>query len=153
MKEEKLLSQIWRFGICVNESLTLKFVECGIGKLSFSRRLLAWDFFEGMWSTKYVQAFDVSWNKSFKTMMKQLNYNWLSQGTQEYTTSKNLKAPRRKLMVEWLLESWASLFLEVIKESCKVCGLNLVLDGSEDDLIHCFKEGQTCVQFVIFLHR
>ena len=30
----------------MNESLTLKFVECVIGKFSFSRRLLAWDSFD-----------------------------------------------------------------------------------------------------------
>lgn len=26
----------------------------------------------------------------------------------------------------------------------KVCGLTLPADGSEDDLIHCFREGQPC---------
>ena len=94
--------------------------------------------------TKYVQAPDVSWNKPFKTMVTELYNNWLSQGIQEYTPSGNLKAPPKKLMVEWVLESWASLSPEVIKKSFKVCGLNLALDGSEDHLIHCSKEGQTC---------
>ena len=45
-------------------------------------------------------------------------------------------------MVELVLESWASLSSEVIKKSFKVCGLNLAVDGSEDPLIHCFKEGR-----------
>ena len=76
-------------------------------------------------------------------MITELYDNWLSQGIQEYTTSGNLKSPLRKLMVEWVLESWASLSLDVIKKSFKVFGLNLV-DGSDNHLIHCFKEGQTC---------
>ena len=90
-----------------------------------------------------MQAPDVSWNKPFKTMVTELYDNWLSQGIQEYTTSGNLKALPKKLMVEWVLESWASLSPEVIKKSFKVCGLNLAVDGSENHLIHCFKEGLT----------
>ena len=121
----------------MNESLTLKSVKCAIGKFSFSRRLLAWDSFDSHTTgsvekplrdckvdslvipggcTKYVQAPDVLWKKSFKIMMTELYDNWLSQGIQEYTTSGNLKAPPRKLIVEWVLESWASLSPEVIKK-------------------------------------
>ena len=92
--------------------------------------------------TKYVQALDVSWNKLFKAMMKELYDNWLSQEIQEYTISWNLKAPPIKPMVELVLESWASLSLVVIKKSFKVCGLNLAVDGSEDHLIQYFKEGR-----------
>ena len=83
----------------MSKSLTLKFVECVIGKFSFSRRLLAWDSFDSHTTnsvenalgdckvdsrvipggcTKYVQAPDVSWNKPFKTMMTELYDNWLS---------------------------------------------------------------------------
>ena len=54
-----------------------------------------------------------------------------------------MKAPPRKLMVEWVLEPWASFSLEVINKSLKVCGLNLAHDGSEDHLIDYSKEGQT----------
>ena len=121
----------------MNESLTLKFIKCTIGKFSFSRRLLAWDSFDSHTTssvekalrdckvdslvipggcTKYVQAPDVSWKKSFKIMMTELYDNWLSQGIQEYTTSGNLKAPPRKLIIERVLESWVSLSPEVIKK-------------------------------------
>ena len=53
-------------------------------------------------------------------MMTKLYNNWLSPGIQEYTISGNLKAPPRKLMVEWVLESWASLSPDVTKKSFKV---------------------------------
>ena len=42
------------------------------------------------------------------------------------------------------MDSWASLLVEVIKQSFKSCGLNINVDGSEDDAIHCFKESQPC---------
>ena len=73
-------------------------------------------------------------------MMIELYDNWLSQKIQEYTTSRNLKAPPKELMVECVLKFWASHSAKVIKKSFKVCGLNLALDGSEDHLIHCLKK-------------
>ena len=32
----------------------------------------------------------------------------------------------------------------MIKSSFKSCALNFAIDGSEDELIHCFKENQPC---------
>ena len=32
----------------------------------------------------------------------------------------------------------------MIKSSFKSCALNIAIDGSEDELIHCFKENQPC---------
>ena len=34
--------------------------------------------------------------------------------------------------------------IDVIKSSFKSCALNIAIDGSEDELIHCFKENQPC---------
>ena len=42
------------------------------------------------------------------------------------------------------MESWASLLAEVIMQSFTSCGLNINVDGSEDDTVHCFKEAQPC---------
>ena len=42
------------------------------------------------------------------------------------------------------MDSWASLPVEVIKQSFKSCGLNINVDDSEDEAIHCFKESQPC---------
>ena len=32
----------------------------------------------------------------------------------------------------------------MIKSSFKSCALNIAIDGSEDELIHCFNESQPC---------
>ena len=42
------------------------------------------------------------------------------------------------------MESWASLPADVIKQLFKSCGLNINVDGSEDNAIHCFKESKPC---------
>ena len=95
--------------------------------------------------TKFIQAADVVWNKPFKAMCTEKYDQWLEEeGIHNETAEGNLKAPPRKRIVQWILESWASLSVEVIKQSFKSCALNINVDGSEDDVIHCFKESQPC---------
>ena len=68
---------------------------------------------------------------------------WLAEeGIHNETAEGNLKTPPCKRSVQWIMESWASLPAEVIKQSFKSCRLNINVDGSEDDAIHCFKESQ-----------
>ena len=55
-----------------------------------------------------------------------------------------MKPTSRHLVVEWILKSWNWLEKNLIIKSLKSCGLNLKADGSEDHLIHCFKEVQPC---------
>ena len=95
--------------------------------------------------TKYIQAPDVSWNKPFKAMCTEKYDQWLAEeGIHKKTAEGNLKAPPRRRVVEWILESWSSLAVDIIKRSFKSCTLNIKVDGSEDDNIHCFKESQPC---------
>ena len=55
-----------------------------------------------------------------------------------------MKPASRHLVVEWILESSNRLEKNLIIKSFRSCGLNLKTDGSEDHLIHCFKDGQPC---------
>ena len=94
--------------------------------------------------TKYIQAPNVSWNKPFKLCTKKYD-EWLATvGIHEETVAGNLKAPPRKTILQWILDSWAELHTGVIKKSFTSCALNLPVDGSNDDAIHCFKKGQLC---------
>ena len=68
----------------------------------------------------------------------------MAEGSQEYTAQGNLKAPPRRKIIEWILEAWKNVRIDVIKSSFKSCSLNIAIDGSEDELIHCFKENQPC---------
>ena len=134
------------------------------GAFSFNRRLLAWDSNEchledsvtdslksnkidrvivPVGCTKYIQAPDVSWNKPFKASRTEKYGEWLATvGIHEETAAGNLKAPPLKTILQWILDSWAELPTNVIKKSFTSCALNVPVDGSEDDAIHCFKEEQ-----------
>ena len=94
--------------------------------------------------TKYIQAPGVCWNAPFKGLVTEMYDAWMAEGSQEFTTQGNMKAPPRRVIVEWILEAWNSLSKDVIKSSFKSCGLNISVDGSGDHLIHCFKDDQTC---------
>ena len=149
----------------MNEALTIQWVEEVIGKFSFQRRLLAWDSFQCHVTanvrsalkkintdsvvipggcTKYIQAPDVSWNKPFKSIITERYDEWMSNGIHEYTNAGNLKAPPRRQIVEWIIQSWNDLPKALIAKSFKCCGLNLPNDGSQDEVIHCFKKGNPC---------
>ena len=65
-------------------------------------------------------------------------------GIHQATDAGNLKSPTRQAIVSWILSAWADLDSTIIAKSFKVCGLNLAVDGNEDGLIHCLKEGQSC---------
>ena len=55
--------------------------------------------------TKYIQASDVSWNKPFKTRIKDLCDQWLSEGVHQFTESGNMYPLSRKRAIEWVLKT------------------------------------------------
>ena len=150
----------------MDTELTKIWVDSVLGSFAFTRRLLAWDSYECHMedsiteslkskkidrvivpggSTKYIQAPDVSWNKPFKSSCTEKYDEWLGTiGINEETAAGNLRAPPRRAILQWILDAWAELPTEVIKRSFTSCALNLPVDGSNDDIIHCFKEGQPC---------
>ena len=94
---------------------------------------------------EYIQAPDVSWNKPFKAKVSEECDEWLStNGINNLTDAGNLKSPPRHVIVKWILKAWEDLTPELISKSFKACALNILVDGSEDDNILCFKAGQPC---------
>ena len=57
-----------------------------------------------------------------------------------------MKPVPRRLIVEWVIKSSQAISNETVAKSMKSCGLGLAVDGTEDDLISCFKEGKKCAQ-------
>ena len=136
-----------------------------LGMFFFKKCLLAWDTFEAHMTepvkkllkqlktddalipggcTKYIQAPDVVWNKPFKIHIMESYDEWLASGVHQYTEAGNMKPASQHLLVEWILESWNRLDKSLIINSFNSCALNLKSDGSEDHLIHCFKDNQPC---------
>ena len=122
----------------MNEGLTLIWADKVLGKISFGRRLLAWDSFSCHimdsvkdkvkenntdmvvvpgGCTKYIQAPDVCWNAPFKELMTERYNEKMAEGSQEYTAQGNLKAPPRRKIIEWILEAWKNVRIDVIKSS------------------------------------
>ena len=150
----------------MDTDLTLSWVNTVLGQFSFRRRLLAWDTYECHLMpvvqkslktkkidavfvpggcTKYIQAPDVSWNKPFKAYCTEKYDEWLEAvGIHQETDGGNLKPPPRRTIVNWILDSWNQLSSETISKSFKACALTSAIDGSEDNNIHCLKEGQPC---------
>ena len=89
--------------------------------------------------TKHIQAPDVSWNKPFKAYITEKHDQWLAEGLHEFTEAGNIKAAPRKMIVQWILDSWSQISKDIIQKSFKACAIKF--DGSEDHLIHCLKEG------------
>ncbi|CAH3162370.1 unnamed protein product [Porites lobata] len=118
----------------MNTELTKVWIDSVLGSFSFDRGC-----------TKYIQAPDLCWNKPFKAACTEKYDEWLgSVGIHEETAAGNLKAPPRKTILQWILDAWSQLPTELIKKSFTSCALNLPVDGSQDDTIHCLKEGQLC---------
>ena len=149
----------------MNTSLTNEFVQKVLGSLSFSKRLLVWDILDCHMDdsvskslkqrkiesllipggcTKYVQAPDVSWNKAFKAKVSEKYDEWLfTDEIKNLTDAGNLKSPSC-VIVKWILKAWEELTPELVSRSFKACALNISVDRSKDDAIHCFKAGQPC---------
>ena len=69
----------------------------------------------------------------------------MADGAQEYTAQGNMKAPQCRTIVLWILEEvWKHHDSAMIASSFRSCGVCLADDGSEDEMIHCFKEHQPC---------
>ena len=149
----------------MNEDLTREWVQRVLGKFSFARRMLAWDSFKCHITdsikqelahakidpvivpggcTKYIQAPDVAWNKPFKAKVTEKYDAWMADGAHSFTAAGNMRGPPRREIVKWVLEARETLGRELIIRSFRSCALTVAPDGSEDDQIHCLKEGQPC---------
>ena len=151
----------------MNEDLTVRWCNEILCQFSFCKRLVAWDSYEAHLTddvkrslpkskiksvivqggcTKYIQAPDVVWNKPFNRKIQEFCDDWLANGKHEYTDAGNMKPVPRWLIVEWVIKSWQAISNETVAKSMKSCGLALAVDGTEDDLISCLKEGKKCAK-------
>ncbi len=153
----------------MNDTFTMKYLRTVVGTFSFSNRhLMVWDAYRCHISqavkaecgrinlqtsvipggcTKFIQAPDVVWNGPFKSLMRNHYDTWLSEPCcHEYTKGGNMRAPSRGLLCDWVKDCWDAISTETIKNSFLSCAITASTDGSDDDLIHCFKEVQPCAE-------
>ena len=76
--------------------------------------------------------------------MAEKHDQWMANGVHEYANSGNMKPSSRKMIVQWILDSYKEVHEKIIVKSFKVCVLNLNVDGSENGNIHSLKKDQPC---------
>ena len=84
------------------------------------------------------------WNKPFEGRIEEFCDDWLAKRKHEYTNAGNMKPVPRRLVVEWVIESWQGISNKTLAKSMKSCDLALAIDGTQDNLISCFKKGKKC---------
>ena len=84
------------------------------------------------------------WNKPFKGKVKEFYDDSLVNGKHEYTNTGNMKPVSRRLIVDWVIKSWQATPAEMVAHSMKDFSLLLPVDGSQDEMISCLKEGRKC---------
>ncbi len=129
-----------------NDDLTIEWLQKVVGKFHFGSRLLAWDSYRCHISvatkaelkkgyqvtmavipggcTKYIQPPDVVWNAPFKAHLREFYDRWMAGDTDKtFTKSGNLRAPSRRLLVDWVLKAWNALDRDTVINSFKVLQL------------------------------
>ena len=86
----------------------------------------------------------MAWNKPFKAKITKKYDVWMADGAHSFTAARNMRCPPLPEIVKWVLEAWETLDRELIIRSFRSCALTVAPEGSEDDQIHCLKEGQPC---------
>ena len=83
-------------------------------------------------------------NHSNPLVQRNMTIGWTIVGIYSESTAGNVKSPPRRAVIQWILVSWADISTELIKKSFPCCGLNLPIDGSDDNKIVCFQNDQPC---------
>ena len=143
----------------MNDELTEDWVSHMWGSLAFNKRFLVWDSFKCHINekikeilkkmntvkgvipggcTKFLQPLDVSINKPFKTIFRELYGEWYLKGEFEYTKGGAVKPPNYVFKIQWIVDVWTKIGSEIIKKSFETCGITT----SDVNKTHCLKEGQ-----------
>ena len=89
--------------------------------------------------TKYIQPGDVVWNRSFKARIGELYNTWIAGAVNEAGAAAKVRAPSFDVACQWIKTAWYALSKEMIANSFRGCGISTALDGTEDQLVTCFK--------------
>ena len=88
--------------------------------------------------TSRVQPVDVSFNKPFKDVVRQLSEKHLDENLQRYSEGKTSASEIGVLVTKWVGKAWTKVGSnrDMVVRSFKKCGISLSLDGSENGEIH-----------------
>ena len=90
---------------------------------------------------------DVSINKPFKTIFRELHDEWYRKGEFEYIKGGVVKTANYVLQIQWIVDAWKKIGSEIVKKSFETCGITT----SDVKKIHCLKDGQPTEEATMLL--
>ncbi len=98
--------------------------------------------------TSVLQPLDVSLNKPFKAILRQLWQQYMLDSAEELEKKRaegstpvskmKITAPSKQTMVDWITAAWLELArnIDAVKKSFLVTGISSAIGGYEDELVH-----------------
>uniref|UniRef100_U9UBC4 DDE-1 domain-containing protein n=1 Tax=Rhizophagus irregularis (strain DAOM 181602 / DAOM 197198 / MUCL 43194) TaxID=747089 RepID=U9UBC4_RHIID len=83
--------------------------------------------------TSHLQPLDVSLNRSFKSKIRNIYNNWMSEAIKNYISCGKIKRPFYSLVVRWIKEGWDAIDINMIRQSFKYCDERNENDSEESD--------------------
>ena len=143
-----------------NSDLTTDWLKKVMGTFAFGKRLLIWDSYrchvcDAVKATRreqnidcavipggctgLIQAPDVSWNKPFKTSIREQYDEWMATGEKSYTAAGNMRAMSKSKLCDVVVKAWQGLSPDLISKSFECCGQ---VPGATAENVSCFKDGR-----------
>eukprot|EP00117_Sycon_ciliatum_P018144 scpid62509/ scgid16871/ Pogo transposable element with KRAB domain len=138
-----------------NKELTIDWCQRVMGSMALGKRLLVWDSYRchlidsvtAERRQKCILSAVIlggctplaSWNKPFKSSIRDLYDEWLATGDKTYTAACNIRATTKSKLCDIIVKSWRSLSPDLIKNSFTCCGQ---VPGATVDQVSCFKDGR-----------
>ena len=79
------------------------------------------------------------WNRSLKARIGELYNTWIAGAVNEAGGAARIRAQSFDVTCQWIQSVWFALTEEMIASSFRGCRISIAFDGTEDQLVTCFK--------------
>ncbi|GFV28656.1 pogo transposable element with KRAB domain [Trichonephila clavipes] len=83
--------------------------------------------------TKKLHPIDVGINKSFKSKVRKLWEQWMSDGEKNYTKTGKLKRASYENVSNWVLKAWNDVAETTVKNTFRKCNIIVKNDSDDED--------------------
>ncbi|GFU86481.1 hypothetical protein TNCV_1418331 [Trichonephila clavipes] len=83
--------------------------------------------------TKKLQPLDVGINRSFKSKVRKLWEQWMSDGEKNYTKTGKLKRASYENVSCWVLKAWNDVAETTVKNAFRKCNIVVKIDSDDEE--------------------